>query len=39
MHTQLLRRAPVIVRDFSSIRNEQAHAKFALPDVCQKDFV
>jgi len=39
MHTQLLRRTPVIVRDDASIRNEQAHAKFALPDICQKGFV
>ena len=39
MHTQLLRRAPGIVRDIACIRNELAHAKFSLPDVCQKDFV
>lgn len=39
MYTQLLCRAPVIVRDAASIRSEQAHAKFALPDICQKGFV
>lgn len=39
MHTQLKRRAPVIVRDLGIIRSEPVQANFAPPDVCGKDFV